>query len=141
MSSISFDKQIKARLASDFPEKGALGGAWRGKSYEHILKVRSREDLIWEYNVLPAVRQIDSKEGRLLKGAQLHQCAHHLNSSQILCYNFSGLYCWQKTKEPSPNRNFRVCYWKAAELLFPKTLNANLNLPPDSMTEQTSTSI
>lgn len=88
MSSISFDKQIKARLASDFPEKGALGGTWRGKSYEHILKVRSREDLIWEYNVLPAVRQIDSKEGRLLKGAQLHQCAHHLNSSQILCYNF-----------------------------------------------------
>lgn len=63
MSSISFDKQIKARMASGFPEKGALGGTWRGKSYEHILKVRSREDLIWEYNVLTAVRQIDSTEG------------------------------------------------------------------------------
>lgn len=107
MDYITFNKRIKSYQASNFKEKEALGGTWRGKCYEHILKVKTREDLIWEYNVLPCVQQIDSIEGRLLKGSRLHQCAHHLNSSQMLCYNFFRPFLLAKDGHAVPKPELR----------------------------------
>jgi len=62
-------------------------GSWHGKeAYPHIIgnpKSNSQEqiDIINKYLLLPNVPKID-------KTIHLHQCAHHLNSSQIMCYNF-----------------------------------------------------
>ena len=62
-------------------------GSWKGKgSYKHIIgnpKSNSKEqiDIINKYILLPNVPKIE-------QNIHLHQNAHHLNSSQIMCYNF-----------------------------------------------------
>ena len=43
---------------------------------------KERADLINKYSLLPNVPLVDSDT------IHLHHCAHHLNSSQIMCYNF-----------------------------------------------------
>ena len=62
-----------------------IGGSWQGKGeYDHILKIedgRTRCEVVKKYNVLEG---IDCD----LLTTKLHSDAHHLNSSQILCYNF-----------------------------------------------------
>ena len=65
-------------------------GKYRGALKPHILpldetkpKKEAREDVVKCYNLLECVRKFDF----LLKD-NLHIYAHHLNSSQIMCYNF-----------------------------------------------------
>lgn len=65
-----------------------IPGLWQGKGAprKHILgkpsSPKERADLINKYSLLPNVPLVDS--GTI----HLHQYAHHLNSSQIMCYNF-----------------------------------------------------
>lgn len=62
-----------------------IGGSWQGKGeYDHILKIedgQTRCEVVKKYNILEG---IDCD----LLTTKLHRDAHHLNSSQILCYNF-----------------------------------------------------
>ena len=66
-------------------EKGLkCGGLWGGKPYSHILFVEDGQtkcEVVKKYNILEG---IDCD----LLTTKLHSDAHHLNSSQILCYNF-----------------------------------------------------
>ena len=61
-----------------------LGGKWtNGKSCKHILKADTRPDqtdVIRKYNLLPGI------DPDMLSVP--HKFAHHLTSSQIMCYNF-----------------------------------------------------
>lgn len=63
-------------------------GLWQGKGEpkDYILgnpkSSKERAELVNKYALLPRVNQID------YKSFHLHQYAHHLNSSQIMCYNF-----------------------------------------------------
>ena len=62
-----------------------IGGSWQGKGeYDHILKIEDGQtqcEVVKTYNVLEGI-------DRDLLTTKLHSDAHHLNSSQILCYNF-----------------------------------------------------
>lgn len=73
----------KKHLAKYAIEKDLkCGGLWQGKPYSHILFVedaKQKMDIV-KMNLLKGV------ESDLLKSP--HTYAHHLNSSQILCYNF-----------------------------------------------------
>ena len=68
--------------------ENSIPGLWQGKGAprKHILgkpsSPKERADLINKYSLLPNVPLVDS--GTI----HLHQYAHHLNSSQIMCYNF-----------------------------------------------------
>lgn len=63
-------------------------GLWRGKGepQKHILgnpsSPKEKAELINKYSIIEGVTPIDYKT------IHLHTCAHHLNSSQIMCYNF-----------------------------------------------------
>lgn len=60
------------------------GGTYNdnGRPYEHILKLdKNKIDIVKDFNILKDVNKDMLTE-------KLHRCAHHLNSSQILCYNF-----------------------------------------------------
>lgn len=70
-----------------------IGGEWQGKgSYSHILKFEkgadnyiSRENkhrAVCEKNILPGVLS------DMFSMHEMHRYAHHLNSSQVLCYNY-----------------------------------------------------
>ena len=66
-------------------------GDWKGEKYTHILSASNvsvngikKSNFIFGHNVLPAVKDL----GSFLIEGKLHQFAHHLNSSQIMCYNF-----------------------------------------------------
>ena len=70
-----------------------IGGSWQGKGeYDHILKftkdknsARSKQnkyEMVCEYNILDVVDKTKFKQ------KDMHSFAHHLNSSQVLCYNF-----------------------------------------------------
>lgn len=63
------------------------GGTFKGKGpYSHILRIpqeEKKEDVIKEYNVLDCCKQLPF----MLKG-KCHRYAHHLNSSQLMCYNY-----------------------------------------------------
>ena len=79
----NYTKNRWAHLAKYAEEKGLkCYGLWRGKPYIHILFVEDAKlkmDIV-KMNLLKGV------EGDLLE--KPHTDAHHLNSSQILCYNF-----------------------------------------------------
>lgn len=57
-----------------------VGGSFRNKTYGHILDISKSE--IEEYNFLSDMK-FD-----LLPEEKIHMYAHHLNSSQVLCYNY-----------------------------------------------------
>ena len=70
-----------------------IGGSWQGKGvYDYILKftkdknsARSKQnkyEMVCEYNILDVVDKTKFKQ------KDMHSFAHHLNSSQVLCYNF-----------------------------------------------------
>lgn len=70
-----------------------IGGSWKGKGeYDHILKFtkdknsarskQNRYEMVCEYNIL------DGVDPTKFKQKDMHSFAHHLNSSQVLCYNF-----------------------------------------------------
>ena len=78
----NYTKGRWAHLAKYAVEKGLrCGGLYQGRPYCHILFVEDD-------------KQNEAIKKNLLKGvksdmlAKLHTDAHHLNSSQILCYNF-----------------------------------------------------
>lgn len=80
-------KEFKKIVIDNMPEN-PIPGLWQGKGAprKHILEKPSspkeRADLINKYSLLPNVPLVDSDT------IHLHHCAHHLNSSQIMCYNF-----------------------------------------------------
>lgn len=57
-----------------------------GEPRKHILgnplSVEEKVELVNKYSLLPSTPKIDGKQ------IHLHQYAHHLNSTQIMCYNF-----------------------------------------------------
>lgn len=61
-----------------------LGGKWtNGKPYDHILKIgkgQKKLNIICEYNLLSGI------DPDLFSSP--HRFAHHLTSSQVMCYNF-----------------------------------------------------
>lgn len=61
-----------------------LGGKWtNGNSYDHILKIDggiSQFDVICKYNLLEGISPDMFSDP--------HRFAHHLTSSQVMCYNF-----------------------------------------------------
>ena len=69
------------------PEKPEAG-QWQGKGEPkaYILgkpsSQKERAEMINKYALLKSVKHIDHKK------IHLHQYAHHMNSSQIICYNF-----------------------------------------------------
>ena len=67
--------------------EGIIPGIWpnNGKEYKHILNIEKGKVLaIQRYNLLRCVSHLPF----ILEGKSLHQFAHHLNSSQVMCYNF-----------------------------------------------------
>lgn len=80
-------KEFKKIVIDNMPEN-PIPGLWQGKGAprKHILgkpsSPKERADLINKYSLLPSVPLIDSDT------IHLHHCAHHLNSSQIMYYNF-----------------------------------------------------
>lgn len=81
-------EEFKKIVIDNMPEN-PIPGLWQGKGAprKHILgnpsSPKERADLINKYSLLPNVPLVDSDT------IHLHHCAHHLNSSQIMCYNFS----------------------------------------------------
>lgn len=87
----SFSNIVKEYLARKYnPGEQGLSGKLR---YPHILNIEGKnpKDIILSYNVLSEARKDpflfdgNKHDGRIIN---LHPCAHHLNSSQIMCYNF-----------------------------------------------------
>ena len=68
----------------DKPEPGLWQGKGEPKNYilGNSKSQKERAELINKYALLPSVKQIDYKT------LHLHPYAHHMNSSQIMCYNF-----------------------------------------------------
>lgn len=67
--------------------EGIIPGIWpnNGKEYKHILNIEKGKVLaIQRYNLLRCVSHLPF----ILEENSLHLSAHHLNSSQIMCYNF-----------------------------------------------------
>lgn len=85
----NYTKGRWAHLAKYAEEKGMpIGGTYNYQgtivAHDHILKIedgQTKFDVVKKHNVL---EDID----RDLLTTKLHRDAHHLNSSQILCYNF-----------------------------------------------------
>lgn len=83
--------EIRKELLTEYAETHQLpvGGTYtyRGKQYEygHILKFAKgkRIEAIEKYNLLSGLR-FDG----FISAEKVHRYAHHLNSSQVLCYNF-----------------------------------------------------
>lgn len=88
----SFKKQVLENLVThlkdQFPDTSAIiPGLWprHNVTREHILKIeKGQMKAIKDYNLLKSAMNLPF----LLSENQLHQFAHHLNSSQIMCYNF-----------------------------------------------------
>lgn len=79
--------EFKQLVMNNMPEN-PIPGLWqkKGQPRTHILGNPStpeeKAELINKYSLLPKVPPIDCHT------IHLHQYAHHLNSSQIMCYNF-----------------------------------------------------
>lgn len=80
-------EEFKKIVIDNMPEN-PIPGLWQSKGVprKHILGNPSspieQAELINKFSILPNVPQLDSNT------IHLHQYAHHLNSSQIMCYNF-----------------------------------------------------
>jgi hypothetical protein len=80
-------KEFNQLVINNMPEN-PITGLWqqKGQLRTHILGNPStseqKAELINKYSLLPNVPSIDCNT------IHLHQYAHHLNSSQIMCYNF-----------------------------------------------------
>lgn len=80
-------KEFKKIVVNNMPNN-PVPGLWQGKGRprNHILgnpsSPEEQAELINKYSLLPGVAPVNCKN------IHLHQYAHHLNSSQIMCYNF-----------------------------------------------------
>jgi hypothetical protein len=85
----NYTKNRWAHLARYAEEKDMpIGGTYNYQgtivAHDHILKIedgQTKFEVVKKYNVLEGI-------DRDLLATKLHRDAHHLNSSQILCYNF-----------------------------------------------------
>lgn len=59
-----------------------VGGLWKGKRSQWSGLILDKKHVVQDYNLLGGI-SLD-----LMPVDKLHMYAHHLNSSQILCYNF-----------------------------------------------------
>lgn len=79
--------EFKELVIANMP-KNPCPGLWQGKGSprSHILgnpcNEEEKAELINKYSLVDGVSVINPKQ------IHLHQYAHHLNSSQIMCYNF-----------------------------------------------------
>ena len=88
----TFKKQVLdnlvTHLKNQYPDTSAIIPGWWPRHHvprDHILNIeKGQMNAIKDYNLLKSVMTLPF----LLSEKQLHQCAHHLNSSQIMCYNF-----------------------------------------------------
>lgn len=86
-----FDKVVKCYLGSNYNIAG-VPGIYKGKEYDsqgnpymHILNIpknKTQEEVVINSNLLPEIKTLQWIP------IKLHYLAHHLNSSQIMCYNF-----------------------------------------------------
>lgn len=87
-------KKMVCRHLSQYNKSGK--GFYKGKEYDYILKCEETKDsrvkVIKEYALLDNVKRksffYDGNEHGKQNAIKLHPYAHHLNSSQIMCYNF-----------------------------------------------------
>lgn len=90
MKTTKFIKEAKKHHAEN--NKAGEAGCYRGRSgYGHILPIDSdtkeaKWDAIKKYGLLEAVKQYAKNDTSFYN--HLHHLAHHLTSSQIMCYNF-----------------------------------------------------
>ena len=107
MSYTKFKEKVLDKLADyktnvlKIEENGIF--RYRGKEYPkgHILPIpsgKSIQDIVKEYNVLKCLKGVD-----FLIEKVLHRYAHHLNSSQLMCYNFFRPYIIKEGSKTSPN--------------------------------------
>lgn len=89
-------KENAVRFMAEKGMNDALGGKWtNGKSYAHILKVEDGQklDVIKKHNLLSGVNPDMFSDP--------HRFAHHLTSSQVMCYNYFRPLITNK-RTPSP---------------------------------------
>lgn len=107
MSYKQFRKNVLVRLETykkgvlKIEEKGIF--RYKGEKYEpeHILPIskgKSKKYIVKEYNVLSCLNGED-----FLIEKDLHRYAHHLNSSQLMCYNFFRPYIIKEGGKTCPN--------------------------------------
>ena len=84
---MTFAKRCKEHLGcylnEKYPER--INGLYSGKEYKHIIKIlenETKEYVIKNYNLLCYEDDFE----KLINS--VHKYAHHLNSSQVMCYNF-----------------------------------------------------
>lgn len=94
MGKISYAENRKKHLKTYAKERElTVDGKWQGKgSYSHILQFKeniknvqnrkNKHKVVCEKNILPGI--LTDK----FTWKDMHKYAHHLNSSQVLCYNF-----------------------------------------------------
>lgn len=95
MSYEKFKERVYAHLGKCNSGKPGL---WRGKCYPHILYVPDKKDkqkIIKKYNILENARELPV----ILHN--FHTNANHLNSSQIMCYNYFRPLLDHEGKHPS----------------------------------------
>lgn len=91
MNYTTFSKKVKDYLAEKYNPNEP--GLYREKRYPHILNIegKNKKEIVLKYNVLSEARKDpflfdgEKHDGRIII---LQTSAHHLNSSQIMCYNF-----------------------------------------------------
>lgn len=90
MKTTKFIKEAKKHHAEN--NKAGEAGCYRGRSgYGHILPIdsdtkKARWEAIKKYGLLDVVKQYAENDEKFYN--HLHHLAHHLTSSQIMCYNF-----------------------------------------------------
>lgn len=90
MKTSKFIKEAKKHHAEN--NKAGEAGCYRGRSgYAHILPIdsdtkKAKWEAIKKYGLLDVVKQYAEKDEKFYN--HLHPSAHHLTSSQIMCYNF-----------------------------------------------------
>lgn len=88
LSQDAYSEYVKTYLA-DYKSRvfpNISNGYFRGKPHSHILPCtkKNKAETVSQYNTLESVRGLKM----LLRPQDLHQYAQHLNSSQMMCYNF-----------------------------------------------------
>ena len=84
---MTFAKRCKEHLGCYLNEKypDRINGLYNGKEYKHIIKILENEDKKYVIKIYNLLCYNDDFE-KLIKS--VHRDAHHLNSSQVMCYNF-----------------------------------------------------
>lgn len=108
MSYKTFKENVLCRLGKykyeelKIKENGIFRYKKENKPYLHILPInkgKSKTDVVKEYNVLSCLKD----EEFLINENDLHRYAHHLNSSQLMCYNFFRPYIEVEGDKLRPN--------------------------------------